>query len=154
MSAILQDLSVPALVEAIDANLCEFWASFGRVPECEAQHDPEMLRVITPIPHPMFNGVFRARLSPRDIDAKIDVTLACFQSRHVPLLWWTGPSTRPADLGEHLEAHGLIRLDQPGLPADIPGMAPEWGSATIAGSDFRNTASSPSTWGLAQQTRD
>ena len=65
----------------------------------------------------MLNGVFRTQLAPSEIDVKIRVTLDYFRSHNLPLIWWISPSTRPADLGQYLEAHGLV----PG--ADMIGMA-------------------------------
>jgi GNAT superfamily N-acetyltransferase len=55
----------------------------------------------------LFNGVFRARLSPDAVDGTIADTLARVASRRVPMFWWVGPSTRPADLGPRLERCGF-----------------------------------------------
>jgi len=52
-----------------------------------------------------------------EIDTKIDVALAPFTARRMPMLWWIGPVTRPAGLGARLEAHGLTHAE------DVPGMA-------------------------------
>lgn len=121
MGEVLKDLSTPALVAAIEANQFELWAYLGRLPEVELYEGPDMMRLVTSIPHPLFNGVMRAQLAPDDdIDATINDTLARFKSRRLPMMWWTGPSTRPADLGKHLEAQGLTRAcDRSGMAADL-----------------------------------
>jgi ribosomal protein S18 acetylase RimI-like enzyme len=120
MSEILQDLSTPALVRAIEANLFETWAYSGRWPQAELYDGLDMMRFITGVPFPWCNGVFRAHLAPEETDAKIAATLTHFKARHLPLIWWTGPSTRPADLGERLQAHGLKHAeDAPGMAMDL-----------------------------------
>lgn len=119
MSEILKDFSTLALVAAIEANYWEFWAFFDRSTQVELHDDPEMMWLISGIPHPGFNGVFRTQLAPGDIDARISETLARFKLRRLPMIWWTGPSTRPADLGKHLEAHGLTHIIEPGMAVDL-----------------------------------
>ena len=119
MSEILKDFSTPALVAAIEANYWEFWAFFGRSPQVELHDDPEVMWLVSGIPHPGFNGVFRTQLAPDDVDARIGETLAHFKARRLPMLWWTGPSTRPTNLGEHLEAHGLTHTAEPGMAVDL-----------------------------------
>lgn len=120
MSEILKDFSAPTLVAALEANQWEAFAYFARSLQAELHDDPDMLCVVTGIPYAMFNGVFRAQLAPGDVDTKIDGTLNYFKSRKVPMTWWTGPATRPADLGEHLEAHGLTHAgDLAGMAVDL-----------------------------------
>ena len=115
----MKDFSTPTLVTAIEANYWEFWAFFGRSPQVELHDDPEMMWLVSGIPHPGFNGVFRTQLAPEDIDARIGATLAHFKALRLPMLWWTGPSTRPTNLGEHLEAHGLTHTAEPGMAVDL-----------------------------------
>lgn len=119
MSEILKDFSAPALVTAIEANYWEFWAFFGRSPQVELHDEPEMMWLVSGIPHPGFNGVFRTQLAPDDIDARIGETLAHFKARRLPMLWWISPSTRPANLGKHLEDHGLTHTAEPGMAVDL-----------------------------------
>lgn len=119
MSEILKDFSAPALVAAIEANDWEFWAFFGRSPQVELHDDPEVMWLVSGVPHPGFNGVFRTQLAPDNIDARVSETLAHFRSRRLPMTWWTSPSTRPANLGKHLEAHGLTHTVEPGMAVDL-----------------------------------
>jgi len=66
------------------------------------------------------NGVFRTQLMPDDVDEAIEEALAHFSSREVPFMWWTGSAAQPADLGRHLEAHGLAYAeDLPGMTVDL-----------------------------------
>lgn len=121
MSNILQDLSTPSLISAIEENLFAAFASFfRRWPRAEVHEDAEMLWTMTDIPYPLFNSILHARLVPERIDASIQSIITRAESRNIPLLWWTGPATRPADLGSHLERHGFVSDGQaPGMAVDL-----------------------------------
>jgi len=104
-------------VEAIEDGIFRFWVHLGRSPQLGLHDGPDMIRLTSDVASSICNDVLRADLSPDDMHATIETVLAPFRSRRVPVRWWTSPSTRPADLGKYLEAHGLIRM------ADVVGMA-------------------------------
>jgi len=120
MSYILQDLSPSALIRAIEANQFEFSKDLGRSPQVEMHEDPDIVWFVTGRPFPRFNRVLRAHFESEGVDARIEAALAPFRSRNVPMVWHTGPTTRPADLGDRLLAHGLKRTgDEPGMALDL-----------------------------------
>jgi GNAT superfamily N-acetyltransferase len=126
MSKFLQDFSELSLKAAIEANLFDHMRLFRYWNKAEIYDDPDMLWSITNIPFPRFNSVFRAQYSSDHIDAAIETAINHCKSKKVPLLWWTGPATQPADLGKYLLAHGLThRGDQPGMAVDMANMKEE-----------------------------
>jgi GNAT superfamily N-acetyltransferase len=120
MSLILHDLSAPALVTAIETNLFETYQIFHHWPRAEVYDGPDMLWMVTDIPSSMFNKVFRAQLASDNVDAVIEAVIARCRSRNVPLAWHVGPATRPANLGQYLEAYGFTHTSEaPGMAVDL-----------------------------------
>ncbi len=120
MSDILQDVSPPALVSAIEKNLFDFLPLFGLWPHAEVHDGPELLWSLTNIPFPLCNSIMRAKLASDDLNTAIEAAITRGKARNVPMLWWTGPATRPSDLGVFLEDHGFIRQDEaPGMALDL-----------------------------------
>jgi ribosomal protein S18 acetylase RimI-like enzyme len=124
MSEILKDFSEHSVKFAIEANIFEHILLFRHWNQAEVHDDPDMLWSITKIPYPRFNSVLRAQISYDCIDAAIEMAVNRCKINNVPLLWWTGPATRPADLGKFLMAHGLTqKQDKPGMAIDIFNMS-------------------------------
>ena len=120
MQEVLTDLSNKALAKANHDNFVDFWSYYGRAPQAELHDGPETLWFVTGIPYLMFNGVIRARFEQVAVDVKIDSLVDYFKSRKLPMHWFTGPETRPADLGRRLEARGLTRvIDMTEMAADL-----------------------------------
>jgi len=117
MNAILQDLSTSNLVAAIEENLFSLMPAFHKWPQAEVYDEAEIKWSITDIPFPIFNSIMRAQLAPAKLDATIQFIVSQAKLRNVPLLWWTGPTTQPADIGKLLAEHGFVDEGQ------MPGMA-------------------------------
>lgn len=120
MDTIVQDLSVPTVVPALEANMVAFWADYGRAPGAELYEGEDLVRVVTGVSEPLFNGVFRAHLVPNTVNSAIATTLAHVGRREVSMYWWVGPSARPAQLGKHLERHGFTYAgNSPAMAVDM-----------------------------------
>ncbi|MEO8287139.1 MAG: hypothetical protein ABI670_11980 [Chloroflexota bacterium] len=118
---VLTDLSAARFAEAIDANTFALFSSFGQLDGAEIDDSATMLRYYTGIPHPFFNGVARARLTPENAASAIDKTVQYFRERGKPIAWWIGPTTQPDDIGRYLEKAGLRLFisDSPGMALDM-----------------------------------
>jgi GNAT superfamily N-acetyltransferase len=120
MTNLQHDLSDPALTAAIEANMVAQFALLRFWPPAEVHDDPEMLWTLTPVRFAAFNAVMRAQLAPERADAAIEAAIARCRARDVPMMWTTGPASRPADLGARLPAHGFtLAATAPGMAADL-----------------------------------
>jgi len=125
MTEIIEDCSNSKLViEAIEKLWFKQFAFWGSAPGREVYEDQYLKRVTLSAPeHAPFNCVHLARLTPENVHNKIDETVEYFKSRKLPIQWSTGPSTRPIDLGEHLQAHGFTKVsDTPGMAVELESM--------------------------------
>ena len=111
MREILYDVSDKALTWEIEANQFELFRLFRHWPKAELHEEPELLWTITHIPFFLFNAVLHAHLAPEAVDPAILAAIGRCQDRNVPMGWFVGPATLPANLGARLEAHGFFHGD-------------------------------------------
>jgi Acetyltransferases len=120
MNTILQDLSTPNIVAAIEDNLFALIPALRKWPRAEVHDEADIKWSMTDIPFPLFNSILRAQLASEKIAATIQSIISQAKSQNVPLLWWTGPATQPSDLGRHLERYGFVSEGQmPGMAVDM-----------------------------------
>jgi ribosomal protein S18 acetylase RimI-like enzyme len=118
-----QDPSQAKYSTAIEENLFAFIPLLGRLGRMEVNAPPGVKRSICDLPISLFNSIMDARLAPSQVDSAIQTILSDAAGRKVPILWWMSPSTRPADLGDHLKDHGFILDDDsPGMAVDLQGL--------------------------------
>ncbi len=123
MPDILADFSQASMAHAVEANLFAFFQHLHVWPRVELHDDPPYLWTLSNLPFPLFNSVVRARLSDAEADAGIDARIRACGDRQVPMLWWTGPASTPADLGKRLERRGFVVEPAIGMAADLESMA-------------------------------
>src|SRR5207248_233597 len=101
------------------ASMCASWADVGCPLPGELYDGPDMQRIVSGLPAPLFNAIYRARFAPETVDEQIEAAIAPFKARGLAALWWLTASSQPADLGARLEAHGLTYLGTtPDMVAD------------------------------------
>ena len=120
MSYILKDLSQEAVIDAIEGNLSSYFGCLaGGSNRITFHDDADVKWFVSGVPFPLLNGATSAKLDPESADRRIDEVLDQFKAAQVPMLWWTGPATRPQDIGSRLAGRGLMKAGAP------PGMAME-----------------------------
>jgi ribosomal protein S18 acetylase RimI-like enzyme len=108
MNGIQTERSAEALVRAIKANMFAYFRYLGRSPSAELYEDGRQAWLLTGVTHPFLNCVLRIRVASHEVEATIQDTLSTFRAKDVSQFsWWIEPDSQPANLGEHLAAHGL-----------------------------------------------
>ena len=120
MPEILREASREVLIEAIEENEVAFWLGRARLAGWEVHEELGLTWFRSGLHSPMFNGVVRTTLDDEEVDARIEAVLARFRADGLPMVWLSGPSRRPLDLGARLLARGLTTSgDEPGMAADL-----------------------------------
>ena len=116
----LPTIDPSTIAAVIEANLNAHLLSFARLPEAIVHDGPDSLWIDSGVASQVFNSVLVARFRPDAVDAQIEGVLSHFRRHARPVTWHVGPSTRPADLGRSLLAHGLtLSEEEPGMALEI-----------------------------------
>ena len=120
----LKAFSDVVLSKMIEENLIELGKYFGSAMKSEFCENSSLSWFLTGIPLSFYNAVISTNLEEKEADRKIDMLLNYYQMHHVPVMWWIGPSTRPKNLGAHLQKHGFVHsADLSGMAADLEEIA-------------------------------
>lgn len=107
------------MAQAVEANLFSFFQYLSNWPHVEVHDDDDCCWTISDLPYPLFNSVMRARVDDHRLDGLIEARMQSCRDRRVPMLWWTGPTTTPSDLGERLNSLGFMIEPAFGMCADL-----------------------------------
>ena len=145
------DLEPAQATAVIEATLNASLLSFARLPGATLHDGPASCWIDAGVPDATFNAVVAARFPAEAVDAQIEAVLAHFRRWARPVTWHIGPSTRPADLGDRLSAHGLVHEeDEPGMAVALdpaPASPPAPAGLTIeAVRDARGLADWVAVW--------
>jgi ribosomal protein S18 acetylase RimI-like enzyme len=137
MDMVQTDVSNPALVAAIRANLCGFFHYLGRsLPENFLENE-KFARWRTPIAHPWFNGALSS-LPPEESDTGfIEDCILYFRTHNVSrFTWWTEPHVKCTDWKAILTRHGFeFANDTPGMALDLQAL--DGAAQTVSGLEIR-----------------
>jgi hypothetical protein len=97
------------LASAVESSLVSTWSEFAASsPLVAVEVTPDATRYTTGAPFPILNGVLSSRIRDGDdADRVINSNLQYFHNRFLPMTWWTGPWSQPADLSARLRKAGL-----------------------------------------------
>jgi GNAT superfamily N-acetyltransferase len=125
MVEVLHDLSRPALVRAVEANLTAFHVALGEWPEISVHRDDDRVWTASRRRFSLCNVLLEAHFEPGEAAARIERALQPYATSNVNVMWKLGPSTRPAELGDRLVEHGfVIRPTLAGMALDLAALNP------------------------------
>jgi GNAT superfamily N-acetyltransferase len=120
MHLVLKDFSSSALVNAMEMNSHAAWIHFARGLGATVYDKPDLLWFFSGLPFHLANGIVNARFPEECLEEILDERLGQLSTKKVPMAWLIGPSTRPVDLGGHLQARGWMLGDEaPGMAIDL-----------------------------------
>lgn len=106
MEKISKHTSLDQLVKFVEDNQVMFWSQL----DVEIQYDAYETKLITGIPHPLFNGVLRSLYPSKNVKEHVQLTIEHFKHRQVPFAWWVSYRSTPKDLASHLTQQNLLHL--------------------------------------------
>jgi ribosomal protein S18 acetylase RimI-like enzyme len=97
----------PFLVELAEESTYAYQMTYACLPGGESGADERLSWYRTGLPGEFFNGILQTNFPEEGLEENIRAALAPFQQRSLPMRWYIGPSSRPAELEQGLQRCGL-----------------------------------------------
>lgn len=120
---VLRDFSLPEVIRANEENMAAaFSALYSSWDEARSHAGEDVVWGITRIPSPFINNATRVRFPEEQAEDALEAIIEVANARHVPMRWWLGPGTQPADTGKRLEKRGFSHIQLAGMAIRLSGM--------------------------------
>ena len=120
---VLREFSLAEVIEANEENMAEaYTALYSGWDEARSHAGEDAVWGLTRIPSPMINNATRVRFPEEQADDALEAIIEEANARRVPMRWWLGPGTQPADTGERLEKRGFSHVQLAGMAIELSAM--------------------------------
>jgi GNAT superfamily N-acetyltransferase len=120
---VLHEFSLLEVIEANEDNIAgAYKALYLGWDEARLHAGEDAVWGLTRIPSPMINNAPRVRLTEERADEVLEAIIQEANARRVPMRWWLGPGTQPADTGQRLEKRGFSHVLLAGMAIELSGM--------------------------------
>jgi GNAT superfamily N-acetyltransferase len=120
---VLREFSLPEVIRANEENIAAAYnALYLGWDEACSHAGEDAVWGITRIPSAFINNATRVRFPEEQTDDALEAIIEVANVRHVPMRWWLGPGTQPADTGKRLENRGFSHVQLAGMAIRLSGM--------------------------------
>jgi GNAT superfamily N-acetyltransferase len=120
---VLREFSLPEVIKANEENIAGAYSTlYSGWEEAFSHAGEDVVWGMTRIPSPMINNATRVRFSEEQADNALEAIIEEAIALHVPMRWWLGPGTQPADTGKRLEKRGFSHFPLAGMAIELSGM--------------------------------
>jgi GNAT superfamily N-acetyltransferase len=120
---VLHEFSLPEVIEANEDNIAgAYTALYSGWEEARFHAGEDAVWGLTRIPSPMINNATRVRYPEEQADEALEAIIEEANALHVPMRWWLGPGTQPADTGQRLEKRGFSHVQLAGMAIELTNM--------------------------------
>jgi GNAT superfamily N-acetyltransferase len=107
-----KDMTISQTISAISESLNNAYRLFSNWRKSTVIDNDKYLFALTDIPFPFFNCVLNAKFTELNAASEIKQLIKQADEKNVPLLWYTSPSSTPANLSQYLTHNGFVQVDK------------------------------------------